>query len=193
MARKRRKNKKLINRLVLPVVIILAVISLILLFMLGIKQEVFPNEGLSCQTSLECNSTNLICQNSTCVLIDANDFYRFTNNECVLMSLLPAEVTSNDYPTFLECEVFIIQETSTEDVEEEVMEDTTQDSSSSSGAQQQDTTGDGTAESDDSGDDGGDLTTASFIVIGSILIIAGGVIFLVFRPNSTNRRTRKKR
>lgn len=55
----------------------------------------------NCQDDLTCDFS---CLGNECVLVDESPFFRFQNNQCSEINLLPSQVTENDFNTLEECQ-----------------------------------------------------------------------------------------
>lgn len=64
--------------------------------------------NVECISQTDCQA-DYKCENSECVL-DTQTYYRFSDNQCSPISLLPSEKTTNDYNTLTECEENIVGE-----------------------------------------------------------------------------------
>jgi hypothetical protein len=70
----------------------------------------FSNKVVTCTSSSHCSSGQ-VCTNNECVLAETQQtYYRFSNNICSSVSILPSQKTSNDYSTLAECQSHIIVE-----------------------------------------------------------------------------------
>lgn len=77
------------------------------------KNNIWENQGVTigkcevvCISNSDC-SQDFKCSSNNCIP-DRKSCYRFTDNQCNLISLLPSEKTSNDYDTFEGCQNNII-------------------------------------------------------------------------------------
>lgn len=73
------------------------------------QDYIWENQGMSigkcnveCISKLDC-SQDLKCSNNKCIS-DIESYYRFLENKCNLISLLPSEKTLNDYNTLEQCQ-----------------------------------------------------------------------------------------
>ena len=75
----------------------------------------FNIRQVECFEDSDCNLNEICDKSGTWQEWDCKQrqtFYRFENNQCSSISLLPSEKTSNDYNSLLECEENIVEETS---------------------------------------------------------------------------------
>ena len=76
------------------------------------QNNVFVNQGEvvgecgveeECQTNSDCPN-DFQCSSNECIALQRANYYRFLDNECSLVSLLPSEVTDLDFATLELCE-----------------------------------------------------------------------------------------
>lgn len=72
------------------------------------KGRVVAKCGLECMFDSDCQ-IDYSCENNICVE-GIKTFYRFSDNQCSSISILPSEKTPNDYLTLQECEGKVIEE-----------------------------------------------------------------------------------